>query len=173
MHDATAEFIDEVRLFSASPETRSLFQQSVSKPLKQIFVIMKFGDPVLDSAYKGAIKAVAEREFKFKLLRVDEILDAGQIAQQVLENISRSEIVIAELSGERPNCYYEAGFAHALGKTMIFCARQGENIHFDLAGYRFIKWGTQEELRSKLREYLDAYTSKGAGEDLKPKSQNQ
>jgi hypothetical protein len=160
-NDVTEEFLDELKVLSASPESRSILQQSIAKPLKQIFVIMKFGDVHLDSAYQGAIKAVAENKFGFRVLRVDDIQDAGQIAQQVLENISRSEIVLAELSGERPNCYYEAGFAHALGKTMIFCIRQGENIHFDLAGYRFIRWQAEEDLRQQLRKQLESYTSKG------------
>jgi hypothetical protein len=163
-NDATKEFLDELKILSASPESRSLLQQSIIKPLKQIFVIMKFGDPILDSAYQGVIKAVGEEEFKFQVLRVDEIRDAGQIVHQVLDNISKSEIILAELSGERPNCYYEAGFAHALGKTMIFCVRQGENIHFDLTGYRFIQWSTEQDLRQKLREYLESYTSKATDE---------
>jgi len=161
-HDATEEFLDDLKLLSASPESRSLLQQSLAKPLKQIFVIMKFGDPVLDSAYQGAIKVVGEKEFEFRVLRIDEIRDAGKIADQVLENISKSEIVLAELSGERPNCYYEAGFAHALGKKIIFCIRHGEEIHFDLKGYRFIQWRTEEELRQELRKFLESYTSKGA-----------
>ena len=161
-NDATEEFLEDLKVLSGSAETRSLLQQSVTKPLRQIFVIMKFGDSVLDSAYQGAIKAVGEKEFGFHVLRVDEIRDAGQIAYQVLENISKSEIVLAELSGERPNCYYEAGFAHALGKTMIFCIRHGDNIHFDLTGYRFIQWRTEEDLRRQLRQYLESYTSKGS-----------
>jgi nucleoside 2-deoxyribosyltransferase len=94
------------------------------------------------------------------VLRIDEIRDAGQIPRQVLENIARSEIVFAELSGARPNCYYEAGYAQALGKTMIFCIRQGEDIHFDLGAYRFIKWQTEEDLRQQFRKYLESYKSK-------------
>lgn len=161
-NDATEEFLDELKLLSATPENRSILQQSIARPLKQIFVIMKFGDPDLDSAYQGAIKAVAENEFKFRVLRVDEVHDAGQIPRQVLENIARSEIVFAELSGARPNCYYEAGYAQALGKTMIFSIRKGEDIHFDLGAYRFIQWQTEEDLRHKLRQYLQSYTYKQA-----------
>ena len=145
---------------SSSPESRSILQQSVSKPLKQIFVIMKFADKHLDSAYAGVIKPLGE-EFRYKVLRVDEIRDSGQIAAQVLENISRSELVLAELSGERPNCYYEAGYAHTLGRQLIFCIRQSEDVHFDLAGYRFIRWETEGDLRRMLREHLESYTSKG------------
>jgi hypothetical protein len=65
--------------------------------------------PLLTQPTKGAIKAVGEKEFGFRVLRVDEIGDAGEIASQVLNNISRSESVLAESSGERPNCHYEAG----------------------------------------------------------------
>lgn len=159
-NDATEEFLDELRVLSANPESRSILQQAIAKPVKQIFVIMKFGDAVLDSAYQGVIKAVAEKEFNFRVLRVDEIRDAGQIPRQVLENIARSEIVFAELSGARPNCYYEAGYAQALGKTMIFSIRKGEDIHFDLGAYRFIQWQTEQELRDTFRQYLESYTSK-------------
>ena len=120
---------------------------------------MKFGDDELDSAYEGVIKPLGE-EFGFNVLRVDEIQDSGNISQQILENISCSEIVLAELSGERPNCYYEAGFAHALGKETIFCIKKGDDIHFDLAGYRFISWKTEAEFRRKLKARLESYTSK-------------
>jgi len=160
-NSVTEEFVEELKVKSASPESRSVLQQAVGEPLKQIFVVMKFGDRQLDSAYQGVIKPTGEG-FGFRVLRVDEIHDAGLIARQVLESISKSELVLAELSGARPNCYYEAGFAHALGKQMIFCIREGEDIHFDLAGYRFIRWGTEAELRRMLSEHLESYTSKGA-----------
>ena len=120
---------------------------------------MKFGDEVLDSAYEGVIKPIGE-QFGFNVLRVDEIKDSGNISQQILENIACSEIVLAELSGERPNCYYEAGFAHALGKEIIFSIKKGDDIHFDLAGYRFITWKTEAEFRRNLTTRLESYISK-------------
>ena len=157
-NSATEEFVDEIKLIQASPQFRSLLQRSLDKPKKQIFVIMKFGDDELDSAYDG-IKDIG-KEFGFSVTRVDEIQDSGNISEQMLENISQSELILAELTGARPNCYYEAGFAHALGKDLIFCIRKGESIHFDLAGYRFIEWTTEADLRKKLRARLDAYASK-------------
>jgi hypothetical protein len=155
-HDATDEFLDEIRLLQAAPSTRSLIQQAIAEPLQQIFVVMKFGDAFLDSAYEGVIKPIGE-EFGYKVLRVDEIQNSGHITSQILEGIASSKIVLVELSGERPNCYYEAGYAHALGRKVIFCIRTGETVHFDLAGYRFIQWETEAALRSKLRERLNAY----------------
>ena len=152
-HNATEEFVNEIRLIQSSPLVRSLLQQALSKPLNQMFVVMKFGDPQLDSAYEGVIKPIGE-SFSYKVLRVDEIQDSGAISSQILENIAQSRLVFLELSGERPNCYYEAGYAHALGKEIIFSIRKGERVHFDLAGYRFIQWDTEADLRKKLKKRL-------------------
>lgn len=50
------------------------------------------------------------------------------------------------LTGERPNCYFEAGYAHALRKQLILTIRKGEKVHFNLAERRFIEWATGKEL---------------------------
>jgi hypothetical protein len=119
---------------------------------RQVFVAMKFGDPVLDSAYEGVIRPVIEDEFKYTVLRVDEIQDSGKITDQILKELGKSEIVLVDLTGERPNCYYEAGYAHALEKKVIFTLKRGEKVHFDLSGYRYIEWSTEQELREQLRK---------------------
>ncbi len=158
-NNSTSEFVREVRVLSSSKSSRSLIERQLAEPLKQIFVIMKLNDEQLNSAYEGVIKPVGEKA-GYKVLRVDEIQDSGNITQQILENISASEIILAELSGERPNCYYEAGFAYALGKEIIFSIREGDSIHFDLAGYRFITWRTEAQFRRRLKERLASYRSK-------------
>ena len=158
-HNATEEFVNEIRILQSVPATRSLLQQALSEPKNQIFVVMKFGDRLLDSAYEGVIKPLGT-EFGFKVLRVDEIQDSGHITSQILESIASSKIVLVDLTGERPNCYYEAGYAHALGKEIIFCVKTGEAVHFDLAGYRCIEWDTEAALRRKLRERLSAYAER-------------
>ena len=112
---------------------------------------MKFGDDELDSAYEGVIRPVIEAN-DLKAVRIDEIQDSGRITDQVLEHIAESQFVLSDLSGERPNCYYETGFAHALGRKLILTIRSGDPIHFDLAGYRFIQWSTEADLRGKLRK---------------------
>ena len=121
-HNATKEFVNEVRLLQSSMPNRSLLQQAIAEPVNQVFVIMKFGDASLDSAYEGVIKPIGI-EFGYDVLRVDEIQDSKPITSQILESIAKSKIVLVELSGERPNCYYEAGYAQAIGKEIIFCIR--------------------------------------------------
>ena len=116
---------------------------------------MKFGDDVLNSAYTAVVKPVVKK-FGLTCIRVDEIPDSGKISDQILEAIAESKYVIADLSGARPNCYYEAGFAHALGKEMILTIRDGESAHFDLQGHRFIQWKTESDYKKQLTKRIKA-----------------
>ena len=158
-HNATEEFVNEIRVLSSTTAARSVIERSLRPTVKQIFVIMMLGDPDLDSAYEGVIEPLGKK-FGYKVVRVDKIQDAGNINQQILESIALSRLVLAELSGARPNCYYEAGFAHALGKEMIFAIRHKDRVHFDLAGYRFIQWRTEAEFRRQLTERLKSIEAK-------------
>lgn len=122
---------------------------------KHMFVVMKFGDDELDSAYEGVIEPIGH-DYGFHVRRIDEVQDSGNITHQILESISSSSVVLADLTGERPNCYYEAGYAHARGKEMILAIKHGSSVHFDLAAHRFITWKTEAEYRRKLRERLES-----------------
>jgi hypothetical protein len=159
--DCTSSFINEVRRMQADPVVSSLLQKAFAAPEQKVFVIMKFDDPLLDSAYEGAMKPIIE-EFGLRSFRISEVQNSGKITDQVLENIATSRFVLADLSGERPNCYYEAGFAHAIGKELIFTIHKGDHIHFNLAGHRFIQWETEEVLRKALRARLRASLEKAA-----------
>ncbi|CUK22715.1 Uncharacterised protein [Achromobacter sp. 2789STDY5608615] len=154
-NDCSAEIIGKVQAQGASKGLSSLIQKALQPPKKLVFVVMKFGDETLDSAYEGAYKAVA-KEFGLECMRIDEVQDSGKISDQILEGIAESKYVLCDLTGARPNCYYETGFAHALGKDVILLVNKAEKVHFDLQGHRFIKWATEEDLRKKLRERLTA-----------------
>src|ERR1043165_703952 len=162
-HEATDEFLDELRLAGAPTTDRSLIQLALTPPQNTLFVIMKFGDPALDSAYEGVYKPEGRAAGFEKVVRVDEIQDSGNISQQIVEHIATSRLIIADMSGERPNSYYDAGFAHALGKPIVFCVRQQEKIHFDLTTYRFIIWDTEASLRRQIKGRLESLKEQGNG----------
>ncbi len=153
IYECTSEILGEARIASSNDNISSFLQLSLSGVVNQVFVIMEFEDETLDSAYEGVIKPLFVDQ-DLNVIRADEIQDSGRISDQILENIAKSKFVFADLSGERPNCYYECGFAHALGKELILSIRKGEQIHFDMAGYRFIQWKTEQDLRRKLKERL-------------------
>jgi hypothetical protein len=151
----TDEVVDEARLSRVSERARSILQLAFLPPSRQVFVSMRIGDPELDSVYRNTIRPSIER-WGYRAVRADEIPDSGVITDQVFEEIARSEIVLCDLSGERPNCYYEAGFAHALGKVTLLTIRKSDQIHSDLAGLRFVRWETPAELQASLETLLRA-----------------
>lgn len=157
--ECTEEILNLRRQERSTPLIKSLIQKMLSPIIDQVFVIMKFNDKFLDSAYLGVIKPIIQ-EFGLKPLRVDEIPDSGKITDQVLEAIAISKFILADLSGERPNCYYETGFAHALGKEIVLTVRANDKIHFDLAQNRFIVWETESDLRNALRQRIESICSK-------------
>lgn len=149
-YDCTQALIQETKLDLTSSQTYSLLQKSFADLKNQVFVIMKFGDKILDSAYEGVIVPLFN-DYKIKVVRVDEIEDSGKISDQILDLISESRFILADLTGSRPNCYYETGFSHALGKEIILACHKNERIDFDLAGHRFIMWETESDYRKKLK----------------------
>jgi hypothetical protein len=162
--ECTSELIREIGFDKTSESVKSLLQKLAIPQKHQIFVVMKFGDPVLDSAYEGAIKPIG-RQFGYTVLRIDEIEDCGKITDQILDAIAASEIVLADLTGAQPNCYYETGFAMAAGKELILTISGNTDPHFDLAGYRFIKWNTEQQLRDKLTDRLRGIKDREASQN--------
>ncbi|MDF2630445.1 MAG: hypothetical protein K0R39_4276, partial [Symbiobacteriaceae bacterium] len=130
-NNCTDELLHELRAGMSDAGIKSLLQRVFAPVKDQAFIIMKFGDEVLDSAYERVVEPTAMK-FGYQAIRVDRVQDSGPVTDQILDNIASSSIVIADLTGERPNCYYEAGFAQALGKEVILLIREGERIHFDL-----------------------------------------
>lgn len=76
-------------------QRRKLFVDRLVEALRRIGVAPIINNLLL--AYRGAIKPVIE-EFKYSPLRIDEIEDAGSITDQILDQLARSEIVLADLT---------------------------------------------------------------------------
>lgn len=116
-----------------------------------VFIIMPINDKDthLDNVYY-AIKNAVEH-LGLKPVRIDETSSEFElIAVKILNHIALAEYVIADLTYERPNCYYELGYAHALNKKIILTASQDTNIHFDVSGYHVCKYKSVKELDEKI-----------------------
>lgn len=63
-----------------------------------------------------------------------------ELRAHVLELISRSELLIAEVSTQNPNVLYEVGFAAGIGKTPLLIAKKGSDIPADIRGLKRIEY---------------------------------
>ena len=119
------------------------------------FFICPFGDDEVDHNYEYVIKP-AVKQHQFKIERADEISHTREITEIILEAISRSRFIIADLTNALPNCYYELGYAHALRKPVIILAKAGTQRHFDISTYKWNYWGDYTDLKPTVEKELES-----------------
>ena len=95
--------------------------------------------------------------------RIDDDERSERITDRVLESIRKAEFVIVDLTLERPNVFWEAGYAHGIGKIPIYIARDGTDIHFDVHDYPVIKFRNMKELREGLVRRLQSIAETRTG----------
>lgn len=129
------------------------------------FIIMQIGDSALDRVCEKAIVPAIEAS-GLAARRVDKHNEGGLLKSEIIRFIDDAEVIIADLTNERPNVYLEIGYAMGVDKfrNLILTARQDHfpdwpsrqpddpKIHFDLSGYDILAWNPDDldPFRSEL-----------------------
>ncbi len=124
------------------------------------FVMMAIDDskPELEDIRTG-IKEVF-KEFGIEAITANEIEHEEAITDRILSEIETSEFLIADLTHERPNVYYEIGHAHALKKRVILVRKKDTKVHFDVAHRNCPEYENAIGLKRLLRKRLESITNK-------------
>jgi nucleoside 2-deoxyribosyltransferase len=94
-----------------------------------VHVIMPIGSDPLASSKKVAIaKGVKEAGLEARFPDYADREPKFSLAKLIKE-MRGAECVIADLSRERPSCYYELGIAEAIGKRVYLIAEAGTQLH--------------------------------------------
>ena len=91
-------------------------------------------------------------------IRIDKEQPLDGVVDRIKGEIERSAFVIADLTDERPSCYYELGYADGLGVPVICVASQDSvlhpgaetKIHFDIHRHVLV-FTNHKQLQAKIK----------------------
>ena len=113
------------------------------------FVLMPFTSD-FDDIYALGIKDSC-KELDVYCERVDEQIFKETILERIYNQISKADLIIADMTGRNPNVFYEVGYAHALNKPTILLTQNADDIPFDLKHFPHIIYNNKITL---LKEQL-------------------
>jgi ActR/RegA family two-component response regulator len=130
-------------------------------PPKKCFVIMPFSKTrscdenqwrdIFDNTIKPAVE---ELGLNYVCTRANLVI--GNIIKDILDNLNKADVVIADMTDRNPNVFYELGVRHALRNTTVLITQNIDDIPFDLQHYAALQydWKTKngkKEFREKIR----------------------
>jgi hypothetical protein len=134
---------------------QSFVAVQVQRNPKMVFLIMSFkGDgvaQVLDTVRDECTS------LGFSATRADDSVGSDFVIKQIWKHIEKAELIVCDLTHERPNVYYELGYAHGVGNTgdnILLIAREETTLHFDIGPLRVHHYSSMESLRAILRKNL-------------------
>jgi len=140
---------------------------SGSNTYKRAFIALKYGDDVLDEIVKKYFKP-AVKETGFELVRIDQVLKAGLIDNNMRVEIQASDFVLADLTHSSLGAYWEAGYAEGLGKPVFYLCEKSQfeegKTHFDTNHHLTILWekDNPQQAAQQLKAAIRATLPKSA-----------
>ncbi len=138
----------------------------LTTPKPFVFVLIPF-DKKFGDIYKFGIKGAAEDVGAYAE-RLDEQIFVEGMLDRIFNQISKADIIVADMTDRNPNVFYEVGYAHALGKITLLLTQNADDIPFDLKHRQHIVYGgsielLRKELADRLRWGISESRRRGRG----------
>lgn len=119
---------------------------------RRVFVALPFSEE-FQNVYEYGIYPAA-RNCGYICERVDETHFTGDILMRIRAGIEAADVVVADVSEARPNVYLEVGYAWGKDIPVVFVAKKGEKLHFDVSTQKCIFYGKYSALVGELEKLL-------------------
>jgi len=123
------------------------------------FVVMQFSDNY-NQLYEEVIKPVC-KEFGVICERADEFYTTNMIIDDIVKSIRESSLIIADITPDNPNVFYELGYAHAINKpTILLSDKKREKLPFDVSSFRTLFYDNTIAGKTQVEKRLKGYLEK-------------
>jgi len=160
---STWQGAQQVGVWCMSPGNVTVSNFTVTSDKPRAFVVMQFSE-TYNEVYSEVIREVC-KGYRVQVVRADEMYGPGIIISDIVEQIETSSLVIADVTPQNTNVYFEVGYAHALKKPIVLLARRGTQLPFDLAAFRVLFYEDSIGGKGKLEEGLRSHISAILGEE--------
>lgn len=115
----------------------------------------------VENYFATVVQPIIEIEFGYKMIVIDgeQAFDNAFVDKEIFEKLHRSHLVLADLTGSRPNCFLELGYAFGRGLPTMVLAKEGTRHPFDISTYSGLHWktsGSVAEKREAFRKHWNA-----------------
>lgn len=117
---------------------RGYYKRQYESETNIAFVLMPFSRKYQE-VYDDVLKPTLNR-LGIECKRADDIKKPGAIIGQIWEGIQKAEFIIADITGQNPNVFYELALSDVLWKRVILISQDTEKIPFDIRHMRILQY---------------------------------
>ena len=126
---------------------------------REVFIVMTFKEAAQYTDLLEAIQKACE-QYGYDAKRVDESNEEKRIIPEIQRGIRQCAFVVADVTEEKPNVYWELGLAAGMGKEVILVAKKGTALPFDVSDVPVLFWESFSEFRQALAKRVEKIASR-------------
>jgi len=128
---------------TTKPRLKDATEESPSR--KSVFVISPIGSPGSEKHRKAklALEFIIQKALPadaWEVTRGDGSLSPDSIGHDIIKRIDDADLIVADLTDQNPNVFYELAIAHGWAKPTIHIMTRGQDIPFDISDLRTIEY---------------------------------
>ena len=107
------------------------------------------------------VQPVVEGELGYKLTVVDgrQAYEYARIDHEIFAKLHRSSVVLADITGMRPNCFLELGYALGRGLPTMLTVKEGSSHPFDIYTLAGLHWNTSGSVANRRRAFREHWAA--------------
>jgi hypothetical protein len=138
--------------------------ESLQPPRAFVVRLLNPGHPDyadVEEFFATVVQPIVEGELGYAMTVVDgrQEYDHPRVDQEIFAKLHRSGVVLADITGMRPNCFLELGYALGRGLPTMLMVKDGSAHPFDIYTLAGLHWKTAGPLKDRRRAFREHWAA--------------
>lgn len=115
----------------------------------------------VETFFKTVVQPIIEDELGYEMTVIDgsQPYEHSRIDQEIFAKLHRSSVVLADITGMRPNCFIELGYALGRGLPTMLMVKEGNQHPFDISTLGALHWKTGETIENRQQAFREHWAT--------------